>query len=62
MEWAKKTLPPQAKTASDDSTCCDNNFLSELQEGQLTRTTVITDPNDKNFDLEAYLTKLSAET
>ncbi|KAI1612171.1 ATP synthase E chain-domain-containing protein [Exophiala viscosa] len=23
---------------------------------------IITDPNDKNFDLEAYLTKLSAES
>ncbi|KAL6250649.1 F1F0 ATP synthase subunit e, mitochondrial [Rhinocladiella similis] len=40
-EWAKKNLPPQAKTASGD---------------------IITDPNDKNFDLEAYLTKLSAES
>ncbi|KIW92422.1 uncharacterized protein Z519_07406 [Cladophialophora bantiana CBS 173.52] len=41
LEWAKKTLPPQSKTASGD---------------------IITDPNDKNFDLEAYLTKLSAES
>ena len=24
-------------------------------------TAVITDPDDKNFDLEAYLTKLTAE-
>ncbi|KAJ9615030.1 F1F0 ATP synthase subunit e, mitochondrial [Cladophialophora chaetospira] len=40
-EWAKKNLPPQAKTASGD---------------------IITDPNDKNFDLEAYLTKLQAES
>ena len=28
----------------------------------LTSRAVITDPNDKNFDLEAYLTKLSAES
>ncbi|EXJ77980.1 hypothetical protein A1O3_09139 [Capronia epimyces CBS 606.96] len=41
LEWAKKTLPPQAKTAGGD---------------------IITDPNDKNFDLEAYLTKLFAES
>jgi len=41
LEWAKKTLPPQSKTASGD---------------------VIEDFNDPNFNLEAYLTKISAES
>lgn len=57
-EWAKKTLPPQAKTASGDSTC----LTGAEPNMKLTSMVVITDPNDKNFDLEAYLTKLSAES
>jgi F-type H+-transporting ATP synthase subunit e len=40
LEWAKKTLPPSAKTAEGD---------------------IISDPEDKNFDLEAFLTKVAAE-
>lgn len=64
LEWAKKTLPPQAKTASGDSM-----FLSPvlLMSARLRKTltlfnTVIQDPNDKNFDLEAYLLKVEADS
>jgi len=39
-EFAKKSLPPQAKTEGGD---------------------IITDPEDKNFDLEAYLNVVSAQ-
>ena len=57
LEWAKKTLPPQAKTASGDGMFRKNGYRFGL-----TASTVISDPNDPNFDLEAYLTKVSAES
>jgi len=41
LEWAKKTLPPESKTASGG---------------------VITNPEDKNFDLEAYLKMVATES
>ena len=33
-----------------------------MNKQELTGSLVITDFNDKNFDLEAYLTKVSAES
>jgi F-type H+-transporting ATP synthase subunit e len=59
LEWAKKTLPPESKTASGDSVF--PKLLLDMGKANVDPS-VISDPNDKNFDLEAYLTKLSAES
>ena len=59
-EYVKKTLPPEKKGASGDSMSDDSN-LSNVSGNVLTIRTVITEPNDSRFDLEAFLTMKMAE-
>lgn len=56
LEWKKKTMS-QASKKGDDST------WHAARDGYTAAdtTTVITDPEDKNFDLEAYLQKMAAD-
>jgi F-type H+-transporting ATP synthase subunit e len=56
LEWKKKNLPPGANGGGKSYSSGLPN--SELME----RYTVITDPDDKNFDLEAFLNMKAAET
>lgn len=66
-EWVKKTLPEEKKTGSGDSmsvhvSLARDCIVDDIKQDANCCTTVISDPNDKNFDLEAYLTKLQADT
>ena len=61
LEWAKKTLPPQSKTSSGDGMSTKLENGTDVMNSILTQLAVISDPMDKNFDLEAYLQKVAAD-
>lgn len=56
LEWKKKTMP-QASKKGDDSTWNATQKVGTRADMII----VITDPEDKNFDLEAYLQKMAAD-
>lgn len=58
LEWKKKNMPSESRTAGGGS-----QFFPKYSVEPLLKLwyAVITDPDDKNFDLEAYLTMKSAE-
>lgn len=62
LAYTKKTLPPQKKTDDGDGTRYVNCHLG-FDRGLMRCCcwTVVTDPTDDRFDLEAYLTKMTAE-
>ena len=55
--WAEKQLPPGQRVKGDGGaySWCRPQAATNL-------CPVITDPDDKNFDLEAYLKKVEAES
>jgi len=56
--WAEKQLPPDQRAKGDGGAYQSPTSLGQQAEVLL----VITDPDDKNFDLEAYLKKVEAES
>jgi F-type H+-transporting ATP synthase subunit e len=60
-EWKKKNTPQQSKTASGGRTS-PLSTIPMLGGNKLMERTVITDPEDSRFDLEAFLQAKAAES
>ena len=60
-EWAKKLNPPP-KTSGGTCDCGSSLRVAEVYPMLTSFVTVIDDPEDPKFDLEAYLNEKSKET